>query len=42
MASGLKCKGEPVPLASIVLTSNDIVDDEIAMEYSRQDCKSPT
>ena len=36
MASGLVCKGEPVLLASIVLTSDDIIDGEIVMEYSRQ------
>ena len=35
MASGLECKGEPVPLASIVLTSDDIIDGEIVMESSR-------
>ena len=37
MASGLECKGEPVPLALIVLTSDDIIDDEIVIESSLQD-----
>ena len=27
MASGLECKGEPVPLSSVVLTSDDVIDD---------------
>ena len=29
MASGLECKGEPVPLALIFLRSDDIIDGEI-------------
>ena len=41
MASGIECKGEPVTLALIVLTSDDIIDGEIVMESSFQDCKSP-
>ena len=42
LASGLECKGDIVPLASIVLTSDDIIDGEIVMESSSQDCKRPT
>ena len=37
MASGLEFKGDPVPLASVVLTSDDIVEGEIVMKSSRQD-----
>ena len=41
MASGIKCKVDPVPLALIFLTSNNIIGSEIVMEYSRKDCKTP-
>ena len=37
MASGLEYKGEPVPLASVVLTSDDVIDGDIVMESSPQD-----
>ena len=33
MASWLEYKGESVPPASIILTSDDIIDGEIVMEY---------
>ena len=41
-ASGIKCKGEPVPLVSVVLTGNEVIDGVIVIKYSHKDCKIPT
>ena len=40
MASGFECEGEPVPFASIFLTSDDIIDGEIVMESTYQEWKN--
>ena len=37
MVSGIKCKGDPVPLALIILISGNVTDSELVMEPSRQD-----
>ena len=37
MVSVLECKGEPVPLFLVVLTSNVIIDDKTVIESSPQD-----
>ena len=34
MALRLECKGDPVPIASIILTSYDVIESEIVMESS--------
>ena len=36
MVSGLKCKGDPVPLALIILISGNVIDSELVMKPSRQ------